>query len=229
MARIIYSALVSQIAGTIGGTTFQRNAYGFTVKNKPNMVKPVRSRQVVRKINFQANVQRWRELSQSDRDLWIAYALTYPVASRLNPSSNLNGFNYFCRYQSYLSVYDFSSVLDDPGGAPVSIADVAIDVYIDGGALRVGITATVGGGSFQALVYMTRTQGVGQVFVQDTPVFIQAIAGAFPADEDVTAAYTLKFGAIPADSDAIGVKVVFLRLDAAQATVVPASRVVVDS
>lgn len=228
MARIKYSALVTEIAGSMGGTTFQRNAYGFTIKNKPNMVKPNRARQIVRKVDFQANVKRWRELTQSNRDAWIAYATTYPVPSRLNPDSYLNGFNAFVRYHNYLSVYNRTAVLADPSGAQGAISDYAADVLNIDDELTWEPTATVSGSNWIGMVYLTNVQGAGQTFVKDTPIFMGYKTAPFSGSLDVTSKYLDTFGNLPPVGSFIGLKVVFLKLDTGQAIVIPVQRQLVD-
>lgn len=225
MARIIYSALITEIAGSVGGTTFQRNAYGFTIKNKPNMVKPVTRGQVLRKIAFQSIVQAWRELSQANRDAWILYSSNYPIASRLNPDSNLNGFNYFSRYHLYKSLTS-SDILADPGGAPVSISGISSQLTVTGGTvLNIVLDATPAGGDWGWLLYLTRPQGVGQKFVQNAPIALFSQDDDFPYNENITGNYNLLLGSIPEVGDYVGQKIVFVRTDAAQVLVIPVQRV----
>lgn len=91
MARIIYSALVTSINGSIGGTTFQRNAYGHTVKKKPNIVNPNTIRQAPPRRALQTLAGIWATMTIAQRNAWDAYATANPVPSRLNPASNLTG------------------------------------------------------------------------------------------------------------------------------------------
>lgn len=91
MARILYSALVTSINGSIAGTTFQRNAYGHTVKKKPNIVNPNTLRQSPARANLQYLSQVWQSLTTVQRNAWDAYATANPVASRLNPNAYLSG------------------------------------------------------------------------------------------------------------------------------------------
>jgi len=97
MARIIYGALVESIRGSIGGTTFQRNAYGFTVKKKPNMIHPNSSYQQTQKIVFMQSVMAWQQLTDAQRLDWETWASTYPQYAKHNASSQLSGFAVFVR------------------------------------------------------------------------------------------------------------------------------------
>ena len=68
MARITYSGLVTSIRGKVGGTVFQANAYGHTVKNSPNMVRPNTPDQQLSKVILSKAVKLWSEISQPERD-----------------------------------------------------------------------------------------------------------------------------------------------------------------
>jgi hypothetical protein len=95
MARVIYGAIVTSIHGKIGGTVFQKNAYGHTVKNTPTMVRPNTALQQVSKGNIAVVSQIWRSLSKADQNTWISFAALFPQYSRHNPSSALSGYAVF--------------------------------------------------------------------------------------------------------------------------------------
>jgi len=95
MARVIYGALVTALHGKIGGTVFQRNAYGHTAKNKANMVNPNSAMQESIKRAILQCTQHWSALLQSDRDAWDTYAAAYPQYAKFNPSARLSGYNVY--------------------------------------------------------------------------------------------------------------------------------------
>lgn len=98
MARITYSGFVTDIRGSIGGTTFQRNASGYTVKNKPNIVRLQSDLQLVQRRRFDRIVRGWLEITQAQRDSWNAFAISHPTPSKHNPSSMLTGYQYFLKF-----------------------------------------------------------------------------------------------------------------------------------
>ena len=115
MARIKFSAIVESIRGSIGGTTFQSNAYGFTVKSKPNVTQPNSLKQQQRKIAMQSVSRSWRALTSTERLSWEVYASTFVVPSKLNKDSNLNGYNYFLKYNLLLFPQGIPIILGNPG------------------------------------------------------------------------------------------------------------------
>lgn len=216
MARIRYSAIVTEIAGSIGGSTFQRNAYGFTVKNKPNMVVPNRVRQQRRKRGFAAQTQKWRLLTQPQRDQWISYATAFPVPSRLNPDSILNGFNVFVRYHLFRSVFQPDFVLTNPFGTQASITAVDADSVAGPGEFLLGVDTVFSGGPLTLLVYMTRQIGDGQVFVQGTPIFLRSSGVAPSLTLSLIPSYQDVFGSNPPAGSRVGLRLVYVNISAGQ-------------
>jgi len=100
MARIVYSALIDNIRGSVGGTTFQKNAYGYTVKHKPNMIKPWTSDQLARQIAFSRAVKAWKQASTQTRNNWDSWAVTNPQYSKHNPNAVLSGFACFVKWHT---------------------------------------------------------------------------------------------------------------------------------
>jgi hypothetical protein len=94
MARIIYGALAT-IRGSIGGTTFQSNKHGYTVKNKPNMSKPDSESQNATKRAVVKCTQAWSALDIGIRDTWDSYAISFPQYAKHNIASKLSGFEVF--------------------------------------------------------------------------------------------------------------------------------------
>lgn len=216
MARIRYSALVTEIAGSIGGSTFQRNAYGFTIKNKPNMVIPNRARQIQRKQGFAAQVQKWRRLDNEQRARWASYATTFPVPSRLNPDSILNGFNVFCRYHLFRSVNEPGVLLTEPFGIQASFSTFNVSAVVSLSEFLVQYDFVITGGNGLLSVYLTRQIPEGQTFIQDTPVFMNQDLALPPAQVNVFPFYQRIFGSVPPANSVVGLRTIFINLQAGQ-------------
>jgi hypothetical protein len=132
MARIKYTALVESIRGSIAGTTFQGNAYGYSVKSKPRIVKPNTPRQVRRKQRFQSLSKSWGSLTSGERQNWRDYAQLFPIPSKYNPASNLNGFNYFMKYHILSWMAGSGVILGDPGNSQFDFLFDQSSLVIDG-------------------------------------------------------------------------------------------------
>lgn len=228
MARIKYGALVTEIAGSIGGTTFQRNAYGFTIKNKPNVVIPNTNIQQVRKLGMRTVTTSWGELTQSERDAWDTYAELFPIPARLNTSSDLNGFNYFLKYHLLRNSSDNLAIIEDPGV-------IARSYIFDGVTLATdGTTEFLFNHEFEStstqwriIVQLTPPLPESRKIPRFTPRFIQGnnIAdGSPPAlsfDLDLTTDWLSVYSSLPQIGDFIGVRIIMLGLNIGQIVEVP--------
>lgn len=209
MARIIYSALVESITGSIKGTTFQRNAYGFTIKGKPNMVNPNTPRQNRRKRTFSNATQAWRDLTSGNRSAWDAYANAFPIPSRKNPSAYLSGLAAFTRWHGVMFQRN-STVLANPAGAQGTAVVDQIELVISAGALRALIPTDVTNGPWQLFLYLSRPLQPTQSFVKSWQRYIIAMPSDDWSDVSIDAEYIAIFGARPPIGSLLGTQVVFL-------------------
>jgi hypothetical protein len=215
MARIKFTAIVESIQGTIGGTTFQRNAYGYTVKSKPNMINPWTIAQQAQKNLMSFTSQQWRTLTDSERSIWNAWAEANPTPSRLNPESYLNGYNLFIKYQRFRSISDGgvnaspSFTLDGVGGLNIQLRRVGSTFILEYEAPGLE-------GDWNILVYNTSPIPLGREFVNTTPRFI-TFAGSTSADTiDLTAGYQNAFGFLPSVGNWIGTRIILVNQVSAQ-------------
>jgi hypothetical protein len=209
MARIIYGALVTSIRGSIQGTTFQRNAYGHTIKSKPNMVNPNTADQNAAKARFSASNQAWRTLSDSDRSAWNTYANTYPIPSRLNPDAYLSGLAAFVRWHGVRN-QESPTTLNDPAG-PQGVAVInSQGLAISGGGLFLELDATLTEGPWIVYVNISRPVKPTQSFRRSVLRFMGSFDEAVLPTLPLTVQYTVKFGGLPAIGDSVGLQVTLL-------------------
>jgi hypothetical protein len=198
MARIIYSGLVTSIRGSIGGTTFQNNAYGFTIKNKASMIRPNSIDQEVRKIIFSSAVKNWSTMSQTGRDNWNTFAASFPQFSKHNVSSVLSGFAVFVKWHAanYLRTGLYAAVDSVPSVSPVAMDSATLTLVNAAGVLTLNSTWAIGDESWNVNIFMSRGFSAAQNFVGTSPKFIVGVQ-SIDAATVVTSAYIAKFGALP--------------------------------
>jgi len=97
MARVTYGSMVTELRGKIGGTVFQRNAYGFSAKNKGTTCFSATAFQQSMRDSLKKAVQAWSLLSSGQRDSWNVYASTYPQYPHNGGSTELSGYNVFVK------------------------------------------------------------------------------------------------------------------------------------
>jgi len=95
MARVTYGALITELTGSIGGITFQRNSSGNIARLKPNMpVNPSLSQQSQQKFLISL-VTAWSALSDADKTSWETFALAHDHVTEWGEEKTLNGFQWF--------------------------------------------------------------------------------------------------------------------------------------
>ena len=206
MARIIYGALVDSIRGSIGGTTFQRNAYGFTCKRKPNMVRPWTSDQMIMQAAFSRAVKAWKEAASSTRINWETWAGVNPQYAKHNPSSVLTGFACFVKWHVQWFIGGNTTIDANPLLTIPTVFPVTVKLILAAGVLTLDLT-TSGQESWNLNFSLSRPFGSAQNFIGTKTRFIKRmtdITGGF----NITNLYTAKYGSLPAVGDRIAVDTV---------------------
>jgi len=95
MARVTYGALITELAGSIGGITFQRNSSGNTARLKPNM--PVNSsvNQQSQQIRLSRIIPAWNALTAAQKTGWENFAAAHVHVNEWGETKTLNGFQWF--------------------------------------------------------------------------------------------------------------------------------------
>lgn len=209
MARIIYTGLVSNINGSIAGTTFQRNAYGHTIKKKPNIVNPNRPKQAQIKAYMQQISGAWLTVGATVRAGWAAYALSFPVASRLNPSSFLSGHAMFIRANLIRVAAGGSPLLSAPVMVSDSIPAPTIEVN------RVGATLIYFNDFASSLMnmhvscYLSGRVKETQLYDRTKTRFMGTFDPGVTDNINIAAPYTSQFGVLPATGDHVFLRTVY--------------------
>ena len=196
MARIIYTAVVESIRGSIAGTTFQKNKHGYTIKKKPNMVHPNTALQSSRKSILSQASRAWRDLTQNQRDLYDTFASSFPQYAKHNPASQLGGFSDFVRYNCLNLL--IGEVIDTDINQSVPDTDsLTYTVRNDSGVLSIGIVSTTGDEDWEILFFLSRSRGASQKFIGTSPKYVKHLSNATQS-LTITDEYSAIFGAVPA-------------------------------
>jgi hypothetical protein len=199
MARIKYGSIATEIRGSIGGTTFQGNAYGFTVKNKANMarlqsVSQNEKHRIVTEIS-----QRWFIITQAQRDHWNAFALAHPVPAKHNSDAVLTGYTYFLKY-NLIRCNSGVSPLDEPTDGTITLPVVYPSVRLDSPYLWWNNNA---GGVYLDWAfncYLSPPQKATQSYNMSKTRYM-AHGNITAGDVQVDAGYKSFFGVLPAVGD----------------------------
>lgn len=97
MAKFILGSVITNIAGSVGGTTFRRVPNGFSMFNKIKGTSKSRLLQNSRIPQIGAIFQQWSLLDSSMRDAWTATAGTVTFPDKFGTPKNLTGRELFSK------------------------------------------------------------------------------------------------------------------------------------
>lgn len=95
MATVQYGGGVTQITGSIGGNTFQRNTSGNTIRSRITAAFPLSSLRAVTQQQTQYLLSVWRNTPGLDQLEWNDYGRAHPRRNKFGQTKNLSGANYF--------------------------------------------------------------------------------------------------------------------------------------
>lgn len=111
MALVKYGMGITQMSGSIGGTTFARNSSGNYARSRtkptnPNTALQQRVRNAVGMLS-----DRWSNtLTAGQRIAWALYASNVVMLNKLGESVHHSGYNHFQRSNSFLSQYGMTII-----------------------------------------------------------------------------------------------------------------------
>lgn len=95
MARIEYGPLASRLAGSIGGSTFQKAGSAAIVRRKPAPGRPQKPKQREIQALFAQGSAQWKALEAGTKAAWVARAATVTLYNSLGQAYQPTGQQYF--------------------------------------------------------------------------------------------------------------------------------------
>ena len=114
-ALVKFGGGITQMSGSIGGTTFARNRYGNYARARTKPINPNSSaQQAVRATLNQLTVRWGQTLTAAQRAAWNLYGSSVAMTNRLGESTFMTGFNHYIRSNSNLLRHELVVVDDGP-------------------------------------------------------------------------------------------------------------------
>lgn len=140
MALITLGAMVSNISGSVGGTTFARNRGGAYARNRTVGLNPKSPFQFGVRTQFGGLAQAWgQELTEAQRQQWESYAEATPIINRVGDERKLSGINMFAGNNSLILEVGGTRVDDGPVNPGVG-STFSLGVTIDAAANTYTVT-----------------------------------------------------------------------------------------
>lgn len=98
MALVKFGGGITQMSGSVGGTTFARNRYGNYARAKTKPVNPNTAAQAAIRGALSELTVLWSQtLSAAQRTAWNLYGASVAMKNRLGETTYLTGFNHYIR------------------------------------------------------------------------------------------------------------------------------------
>jgi hypothetical protein len=211
MARIKFSGIISEISGSIGGATFQRNAAGNSIRNKPRSVNKygTASQNNVRKImsGLQNN---WLILSDLDKYSWEAAALYYSTRTKHNSNKELTAYQLFIKHNMLL-LLSGRPIVTAPTLTGTAFNFASIVFSVAAGHFYMNITADSLNTNNWLLLKVSGIQKLSQSYQPGRCKNLSPLP-AGSAEYDITNLYNALFAVIPAVGNKISYQVTLFGL-----------------
>lgn len=199
MAKVKFSALISEMRNKLNGSVFARNRGGAYLRNKVTPVNPQTQAQVLARARLTQFAQAWRGLTQAQRDAWNAAVSQWSTTDVFGDVVTPSGNALFNRLNINVAIAGGSQLNTPP--QPVG-ADALTDI---------GVTAAEGAGTFDVNFTPGPVPADHVLFLESTPMLSPGISNAsaefrristLPATEaspyDASTEQTAKFGSLVA-------------------------------
>lgn len=210
MAKVKFSALISEMRNKLNGSVFSKNRAGNFLRNKVTPVNPQSMAQQAVRAVFGAVSSAWRGLTETQVNAWNALAGNVPYTDIFGDTKYLSGLQLHQKYNTNLQSVGVAMISNAPELIVVpSSAVTGFDVAIDTGAIDAGITvagSTTVPLGFTAVMFATPPLGVGISYAKSQLRKIGTVAASGAYDSQFNSLYTDKYG-VPAVGSKVFVRI----------------------
>lgn len=159
MAVIKLGSIVTDIAGSIGGTTFRRTSTGHAVYNKQGRQVKSAFAKASRKNELGNIFSSWYNLTEMEREQWAKNASTYPLKDKFGNTKYLTGRQLYTKLNAQLLPAATTSDVKN-FNTFVMLAPVSINTFdIAGEALSLSVDGTFVKQFIYISIYQLRKRG----------------------------------------------------------------------
>ncbi len=201
MARIKLGPLITDISGSIGMATIQRNRFGHTLRLKPLPKKSETPAQYTIRRHMITIQAAWQSLTDAERLQWDRFINFSGQTIRKDKSVLLSGHKLYLKYQLFRLMYD-QSLLTTIVYAPMPSFSLFVTVGEEFGNFYIHFDSPVVHTSYFFICKLTSPRHANQAFSPRGLRFMKVYfntSGTFL----INALYLSAFGALPAVDDTL--------------------------
>jgi hypothetical protein len=202
MARIKTSALISDISGKVGGSVFQRNQGGLSLRQQSGKINSNTLRSNIHRVNTSTIQTAWQSLTDDERNLWNTYAIYLGKKQKKNSSLLINGHQLFLNINSLRM--DLApdnglftpAILTTPILAPLPEPINIVSIERDGVALKINLDRAISNVYNVIICYLSRPIRASQMSAYIKMTLMKAPTNS-GTDFECNAYYTGVYGRVP--------------------------------
>lgn len=168
MAKVKFSALVSEMRNKLNGSVFSKNRAGNYLRNKVTPVNPQTTAQTLVRGIFASLSAQWRTLPQTEQNAWNAASANFPVVDIFGDTKYLSGQQLFIRLNANLAQAG-GGALTSPPSPSLAPTPGLLSVTADASTPEVELTFTEAAvpGTVTLIVWATPQVSPGKSFVKN--------------------------------------------------------------
>jgi len=197
MAKVKFSALVSEMRNKLNGSVFSKNRGGNYLRNKVTPSNPQTSHQVAVRARLTSFSQQWRSLTQTQIAAWRSAVGNFSKTDIFGDIRHPSGINLFVKLNVNLARIGVASLTDPPApGTVEAVTSIIVTASSITPSLSVAYLPTPVPANTKLVVSATPLESAGKNFVKSEFRDIAIINAATASPYNALAAYTARFGAL---------------------------------
>lgn len=192
MARVKYGALITDLAGSIGGITFQKNSSGSIAKLRNKTPLNPSLSQSDQQVALSKLVALWSTLSQAYQDNWAALAAAHTHFNAWGKETTLNGFQWFMSCNLNLISAGWDPISDAPSYSPISPPN-DFTLSADADDFDINIASGWNPGDDKILIYATPPVRQTSVKLRRSLFLLDSYTGGNITNRDIRVKYENMF------------------------------------
>lgn len=196
MARVKLSPLLTDISGSIGGMTIQRNKFGMTLRRKPLPIRSATTAQLNVRVLMVTIQKAWQNLTDAQRLQWNRFLDFSGQTINRDRSVKLSGHALYIKYQLYrlLSGYSLLTTLTY---VPMPAVPLIDEITLAGGVFELEFATAVDYSDYFFIFSITTPRGENRAFSRRGLRYMK-VTRADTAFFEIQDPYITAFGILPA-------------------------------
>ncbi len=195
MAKVKFSALISEMRGKLNGSVFSKNRSGNILRNKVTPINPSTSDQARARTLFTNFSQKWQTLDPAAQKAWHSSSQDYKRNNIFGDAFTPTGSNLYCELNANMALIGGTELTHPPLHLPIAgITSFTTAIDSSAGTFTIDFDPTPTASDVVHLVFATRCYSPGRTYVKNEYRIIGTIDAASATPFDAFDIWSAKFG-----------------------------------